>query len=51
MRGLCYDIEELESIMAVRVRILENGYLATGIDDLRRWKSVIDQNRYYFEEM
>ena len=53
MRGIRYkDLEELESAMAVRVRVLENGCLATDIDDLpKRWKSVIDYKGYYFEGM
>ena len=53
MRGIRYnDLEELESAVAARVRVLENGCLATGIDDLpKRWKSVIDHKGYYFEGM
>ena len=37
--GIRYnDLEELESAVAARVRILENGCLATGIEDLpKRW--------------
>ena len=35
MRGIRYkDLEELESAVAARARVLENGCLATGIDDL-----------------
>ena len=46
MRGICYyGLEELESAVAVRVRVLENDRLATGIDDLpKKWKSAIDLN-------
>ena len=53
MRGIRYnDLDELESAMAARVRVLENGCLATGIDDLlKRWKSVTDHKDYYFEGM
>ena len=53
MRGIRYnDLEELESAVAARVRALENGCLATGIDDLpKRWKYVIDHKGYYFEGM
>ena len=53
MRGICYnDLKELESAVAARVRVLENGCLATGIDDQpKRWESVIDHKRYYFEGM
>ena len=53
MRGICYyDLEELESAVAVRVRVLENGCLATGIDDLpKSWKSVTDHSGYYFVGM
>ena len=40
MRGIRYNyLEELESAVAVRVRVLENGCLTMGIDDLpKRWK-------------
>ena len=53
MRGIRYnDLEELESAVAARVRVLENGCLATGKDDLpKRWKSVTDHKAYYFEGM
>ena len=35
MRGIRYnDLEELESSVAARVKVFENGCLATGIDDL-----------------
>ena len=53
MRGIRYNnFEELESAVATRVKVLENGCLATGIDDLpKRWKSVIDLKGYYFEGM
>ena len=53
MMGICYyDLEELESAVAVRVRVLENSYLATGIDGLpKRWKSVTDHNGYSFVGM
>ena len=53
MRGIHYnDLEELETAVATRVRVLENGCLAMGIDDLpKRWKSVIDHKGYYFEGM
>ena len=54
MRGIRYndDLEELESAVAARVRVLKNGCLATCIDDLpKRWKSVIDYKGYYFEGM
>ena len=51
MRGICYnDLEELESAVAARVRVLKNGCLATGIDDLpKRLKSVVDHKGYYFD--
>ena len=53
MRGIRYnDLEELESAVATRMKVLENGCLATGIDDLpKRWKSVIDHKEYSFEGM
>ena len=53
MRGIHYnDLEALESAVRVRVRVLENGCLAMGIDDLpKRWTSVIDHKGYYFEGM
>ena len=53
MRVIHYnDLEELKSAVAARGRVLENGCLATGIDDLqKRWKSVIDHKGYYFEGM
>ena len=53
MRGIRYnDLEELESAVATRVRVPENGCLAMGIDDLsKRWKSVTDHKGYYFEGM
>lgn len=43
MRGIVKkELEELESTVAARVRVLENGCPAIGIDDLpKRWKSVI----------
>ena len=39
MRGIRYnDLEEHESAVATRMRVLENDCLATGIDDLpKRW--------------
>ena len=48
MRGNRYnDLEEFESAVAARVRVLENSCLATGIDDLpKRWNSVIDHKGY-----
>ena len=41
MRGIRYnDLEEFESAVASRVRVLENGCLATGIGYLpKRWKT------------
>ena len=36
MRGICYsDLDELEVAVAERVKVVERGCLATGIDDLR----------------
>jgi hypothetical protein len=38
-------LEELEFAVTVRVRVLENGCLATGIDDLsKRWKAFISRD-------
>ena len=53
MRGIRNNnLEELESAVAARVTVLEDGCLATGIDDLpKRWKSVIYHKGYYFEGM
>ena len=48
MRSTRYnDLEGLESAVAARVRVLENGCLATGIDNLpKRWMTVIDHKGY-----
>ena len=47
MKGIHYNDLELESAVAARVRVLENGCLAMGIDDLpKRWKAVIDHKGY-----
>lgn len=51
MRGIRFnDLEELESAVAARVRVLDSGCLARSIDDLPiRRKSVIDQKGHFFE--
>ena len=52
MRGIRYnDLVELESAVAASVRVLENGCLATGIDDLLwRCKSIIDTRNTTLKE-
>ena len=53
LRGIRYsDLDELEVVVAKRVKVVERTCLATGIDDLpMRWQSVIDHKGYYFERM
>ena len=53
MRGIRYsDLDEFEVAVAERVKVVERGCLATGIDDLpKRRQSVIDHKGYYFEGM
>lgn len=46
------DYEKLEPAVAAKVRVLDSGCLATGMDDLpKRWKSAIDYKGYYFKGM
>ena len=51
-KGIRYnDLEELEFDLAARVRVLEDGCLATGINELSKRWNFIDHKGYNFEGM